>query len=437
MASAVIAKEGLPPGPTAPMPLQTLRWTFRPTPFMRECWERYGDVFTIGFGVDGPMVFIADPDLIEQIYKASPTLMHAGEGRMLLEPLVGANSVLLLDEDPHMRHRKLMLPAFHGERMKAYRELIAEATERELARWPRGEAFPVWPSMQAITLDVIMRAVFGLEEGERFDRLRDALKRMLDATQSPLVVFVVLTLRFAVGLERTRTNFDKNLALIDELLFEEIRRRRREQDFEGRTDVLSMLMQARDEEGREMTDQELRDELITLLVAGHETTATTLAWTFERIVRHPEVLDRLHDDADEDYIDAVMKETLRLRPILPITPRKLMEPMELGGWSLPANAVLAPCVYLVHRRPDVYPEPDRYRPERFLEQPAGTYTWIPFGGGVRRCLGGSFAMFESKVVLSTVFSRVRLRAADPRPEHVRRRSITFAPNRGGEVALAA
>jgi cytochrome P450 len=330
-----------------------------------------------------------------------------------------------------------MLPAFHGERMKAYRELIVDATERELATWPRsGEAFPVWPSMQAITLDVIMRAVFGFEEGERFDRLRDALKRMLDATQSALVIFVVLTLRFAVGLETRRTNFDKNLALIDELLFEEIRRRRREQDFEGRTDVLSMLMQARDEEGREMTDQELRDELITLLVAGHETTATTLAWTFERIVRHPEVLDRLHDDADEDYIDAVMKETLRLRPILPITPRKLMEPMELGGWSLPANAVLAPCVYLVHRRPDVYPEPDRFRPERFLEQPAGTYTWIPFGGGVRRCLGGSFAMFESKVVLSTVFSRVRLRAADPRPEHVRRRSITFAPNRGGEVALA-
>jgi cytochrome P450 family 135 len=381
------------------------------------------------------MVFIADPELIEEIYKASPKLMHAGEGRMLLEPLVGSNSVLLLDEDPHMRHRKLMLPAFHGERMKAYRELIAEVTERELARWPRGEPFPVWPSMQAITLDVIMRAVFGFEEGDRLDRLREALKRMLDATQSPLVIFVVLTLRFAVGLERTRTQFDKNLKRIDELLFEEIRARRRDQDFEDRTDVLSVLMQARDEDGRELTDQELRDELITLLIAGHETTATTLAWTFERIVRHPEVLDRLHDGAGEDYIDAVMKETLRLRPILPITPRKLMEPTDLGGWSLPANAVLAPCIYLVHRRPDVYPEPDRFRPERFLDKRPDTYAWIPFGGGIRRCIGATFAHMEMDVVLRVLVERVAIAPTDAPGEGWAFRGVAMAPARGGRAVV--
>jgi cytochrome P450 family 135 len=415
-----------------------MRWTFRPTPFMEECRRRYGDVFTLKFAPpEGPMVFVSEPELIKDIYKASPELLHAGEARIILEPLVGRHSVLLLDEQPHMRHRKLMLPALHGERMKAYRELMVEVTERELARLPRGGEVAIWPAMQAITLDVIMRAVFGVAEGERYDRLRDALREMLDVTLNPARMFMVLGLRFAVKTDRRVTSFDRNLARVDELLFEEIRARRRD-DLGEREDILSMLLQARDEEGGELSDQELRDELITLLVAGHETTATSLAWSFERLARHPGALERATAEADEgedEYLDAIVKETLRLRPVLPITTRRLTADMDLDGYRIPARMIVAPCVYLVHRRPDIYPEPARFRPERFLEQPAGTYSWIPFGGGVRRCLGASFAMFESVVVLSTVLRSAHPRALAAEGETVRRRTITFAPNRGARLVL--
>jgi cytochrome P450 family 135 len=429
----------LPPGPASPLPVQMMRWTFRPTPFMEECRRRYGDVFTLRFvAPEGPMVFVSDPALIEEVYKASPELLHAGDARLILEPLVGRHSVLLLDEQPHMRHRKVMLPAFHGERMKAYRELMVEVTERELASLPRGEEVAVWPVMQAITLDVIMRAVFGVAEGERYDRLRDGLREMLDSMMNPARMFMVLGLRFALKADYRPTAFDRNLARVDELLFQEIRERRGRDDLAERDDVLSMLLQARDDEGRELSDQELRDELVTLLVAGHETTATSLAWTFERLARHPDVLERALAEADageDEYLDAVVKETLRLRPVLPITTRRLTADMDLDGHRIPAGRIVAPCVYLVQRRPDIYPEPARFRPERFLERPAGTYSWIPFGGGVRRCLGASFAMFESLVVLSTVLSRASPRALAPGGETIRRRAITFAPNRGARLVL--
>jgi cytochrome P450 len=307
-------------------------------------------------------------------------------------------------------------------------------TERELDRWPLGQPLRVWPSMQAITLEVIMRTVFGVRESQRLERLRGALRQVLDWGSKPRR----LAMLAAMGPKRAAESgmFRRAREPADELLYEEIVHRRSAPDLEERDDVLSMLIQARHEDGQPMSDQELRDELMTLLVAGHETTATSLAWAVERLVRHPDKLERLRAevDAGEDlYLDAVTKETLRLRPILAVVLRRLTEPMEIGGRLLPAGVNVAPCIYLVHRRSDVYPDPYRFRPERFLEASAGTYTWFPFGGGVRRCLGASFALFEMKVVLSALVSRLALRPVDARPERLVRRAITLVPERGAQV----
>jgi cytochrome P450 len=288
----------------------------------------------------------------------------------------------------------------------------------------------VRPVMQRITLEVILRTVFGVQDEARRARLRDSLGAAFDWGSRPSRMLMMA----ALGPQRVaeRRLFRRVLDPADELIYEEIGRRRDAPDLAERDDVLSLLLQARHEDGTPMSDVELRDELMTLLVAGHETTASALAWALERLVRHPEMLDRLRD-GDDDYLDAVCKETLRLRPILALVLRRLTEPMEIGGRPLPAGVNLAPCIYLVHRRADVYPDPLAFRPERFLEEPAGTYTWIPFGGGVRRCLGASFALFEMKVVLKEVVSRLELRADDPRPERIRRRAITLVPERGGTV----
>jgi cytochrome P450 len=287
--------------------------------------------------------------------------------------------------------------------------------------------------MQRITLEVIMRTVFGVQDGPRRERLRRMLSNLLEWGSNPSRMAMLATL----GPERIGRlgMFRRVRAPADELIYEEIRSRREASDLEERDDVLSLLLQARHEDGSPMSDEELRDELMTLLVAGHETTASSLAWAVERSVRTPGVLERLRD-GDDEYVDAVCKETLRLRPILALVVRRLTEPMEIGGVELPAGVTVAPCIYLIHRRPDVYPDPYAFRPERFIEQPAGTYTWIPFGGGVRRCLGASFALFEMRVVLRELVARLELRAADPRPERITRRAITLVPERGGEVVVA-
>ena len=340
-----------------------------------------------------------------------------------------------------MSQRKLLLPPFHGERMAAYATVMREAAEREVARWPVGRPFPVLPHTQAVTLEVIMRAVFGIEDSGRLDALRAALRQVLDvATTRRRLLSLALSSR-ANGERGAWARFQEASRRADAILFEEIAERRRS-GVEGRDDVLSLLLEARHEDGSPMTDRELRDELITLLVAGHETTATALAWALERLVRHPEVLDRLvaevRDEGDGGaYLDAVVKETLRLRPVVPAVIRRLKAPMELGGYELPAGVFVSPSIYLTHRRPDIYPEPEAFRPERFLERPPGTYTWIPFGGGVRRCLGASFAQFEMKVVLATVLEQVRLQTQVGDDEPVTRRAITFAPRREGRIALAA
>jgi cytochrome P450 len=293
--------------------------------------------------------------------------------------------------------------------------------------------------MQAVTLEVIMRAVFGMEEGARLDRLREVLRATLDWATRPTQMFLLASL----GPHRVERMpyFTGRFEEVDNLIYDEIRERRNSPDLEEREDIMSMLLLARHEDGSPMSDVELRDELMTLLVAGHETTATSLAWGIERLVRHPDKLERLHDEAlagEDEYIDAVAKETLRLRPVIPIVVRRLTEPVEIGGWQLPAGVKVAPCIYLVHRHADAYqPDPTAFRPERFLEQPAGTYTWIPFGGGVRRCIGGSFAVFEMKAVLSAIARSTLLRPVRPEREHVVRRAITMTPNRGAEVIVEA
>jgi cytochrome P450 len=419
-----------------PRALQTLGWVLRPGPFMERCQRRYGDVFTITIRNEGTWVFLTAPEDVKLAFTGDPRLLRAGEANAVLRPVVGSHSVLLLDEPEHMTDRKLMLPPFHGERMQRYGEMMDEVTRQELATWPVDQPFPLWPRMQAITLEVILRAVFGVTEGAGVATLRERLRRMLNWVTDPRQ----LAFLAGFGPQRVEGNhfFRRMMAPVDESVLELIRERRQAADLDQREDILSMLLLARYEDGSGMDDRALRDELITLLVAGHETTATSLAWAFERLLRHPQMSERLREEvsADEDgYVDAVVKETLRLRPVLPIVVRRLAEPMEFGGHLIPAGVSVTPCIYLMHRRADVYPEPLRFRPERFLEQPAGTYTWIPFGGGVRRCLGASFAQFEMKQVLRAVCAGAELRPAAAAPERIRRRAITLVPGRQAQVVL--
>jgi cytochrome P450 family 135 len=434
--STVPAKPELPPGPDWSVIRSTRRWWRRPLQTLEECRARYGDVFTYRIAHEGTWVFLSDPAAIKQVFTGDPRLLHAGEANTVLLPVLGEHSVLLLDEPAHMKERKLMLPPFHGKRMQAYREVMTEVAVAEIQRWPGEEPIRMRPHMQAMTLEIILRAVFGIGEGERLTRLRDQLRRTLNLISDPRrALFLVM-----LGPERIRRfpPFRRHIDRVDRLLFDEIAARRGASDLAERDDILSLLLQAEHEGGRAMSDRELRDELMTLLVAGHETTATALSWAVELLARHPAELDRLETEVaagSDDYLDAVIKETLRLRPVIALVLRKLVEPMEIGGRLLPAGASVAPSIYLVHRRPDIYPEPERFRPERFIEQPAGTYTWIPFGGGVRRCLGAAFAEFEMAVVLRELVARRRLRPVGD-PEHSVRSTITNVPNRGAEVMAA-
>jgi cytochrome P450 len=429
-------KPELPPGPDWSLLRSTRVWWRRPLQTLEECQARYGDMFTYRLPHEGTWVFLSDPEAVKQVFTGDPNLLHAGEANIVLLPVLGEHSVLLLDEPEHMAQRKLMLPPFHGKRMQAYGEVMAQVAATEIAGWPADRPMRMRPRMQAMTLEIILRAVFGVDEGERLVRLRDQLRRTLNLLAHPRrAIFMVL-----LGPDRLRRYppFRRQMDRIDQLLYEEISARRGAQDLDQRDDILSLLLQARHEDGRPMSDRELRDELMTLLVAGHETTATALSWAIELLARHPEELARLEADlsaGNEEYLDAVIKETLRLRPVISLVLRRLIEPMEIGGRLLPAGANVAPAIYLVHRRPEIYPEPGRFRPERFIEQPPGTYTWIPFGGGVRRCLGGAFAEFEMSVVLREVVARRRIQPVGE-PEYPVRSTITNVPNRGAEVLAA-
>jgi cytochrome P450 len=426
----------LPPGPRWPAVVQTLAWWTRAIPLFEGCRARYGSRFTLRLIANVPMVNITDPDEVREVFTAPADVLHPGEGAGVLEPVVGRNSVILLDEEAHISQRKLLLPAFHGERMQALSGLMVEVADREVATWPRNQATALHPRLQALTLEIILRAVFGLEGGEGLEILRDGLAAVLgsagnisSALPEPMarVIAPAASRRFA----SLRESVDAELfALIDE------RRASRER---GR-DVLAMLLDAEHEDGSAMSPQELRDELMTLLVAGHETTASELAWAFERLVRAPEVLARVIDAVDDDddaYLTATIQETLRRRPVLPNSaPRLVKKPIRVGPIDYPVGVALSPNAYLIHHDSAIYPDPYTFAPERFIEEPPGTYTWIPFGGGRRRCIGASFAQLEMKIVLRAVLGRCDVRADGVAgPEIAQRRSITLSPRRGSQTVL--
>jgi len=426
-----------------PAMLQTLGTWSRPTAFLERARSRYGRRFTVRMFGQPPMVMISDPEEIKELFLAPPEVLHPGEGARILEPVVGRHSVILLDEAPHLEQRKLLLPAFHGERMQRLAGLMEELAQRELASWPRGEVIALHPRLQRLTLEIVLRAVFGLERGARLDSLRESVVKILEFGESPLSLLPIPPRLFnRVG---PAARLQRRCAEVDRLIFELIEERRQETTEVDagemlREDVLALLLAAEHEDGSPMSPQELRDELMTALVAGHETTASQLAWAFERLSREPAVLGRLHEeldgDADEDYLMATIHEILRHRPVLlNAEPRLVKQPVEIGGVRYPPGVSLFANGYLMHHDAAVYPEPYAFCPERFLEQTPGTYTWIPFGGGRRRCLGASFALLEMKIVLRAVLERCELRPAGSRVERTRRRGITISPSRGGQVIL--
>jgi cytochrome P450 len=408
----------------------------RPIPFMERCRRRYGDRFTVDMGPpEGKWIFITQPDEIREVFTAPADVLHPGEGARVLEPMVGSRSVLLLDGREHLDQRKLMLPAFHGERMRALVGVMEEVAGREVATWRPHEPFVLHERMQALTLEIILRAVFGLAAGPQLDELRVTLKQLLDLGASPLTLLPPFRRR--LGPLTTWARFVDVRAHADELILALVDERRRAG--EETDDVLSMLLAARDEEGRPMSDRELRDELMTLLVAGHETTASELSWGFERLLREPAVLERVTRAAvedDEAYLEATVKEILRRRPVLPIAqPRRIKQPVEIGGREYPAGPAFTACVYLVHHDERIYPDPYAFRPERFLDGAPGTYSWIPFGGGVRRCLGASFAQLEMRIALRAILAEVEVASTLSGREGTGRRSITLSPRRGTPISV--
>ena len=429
----------LPPGPSARPLIQTLRWGLRPLAFMHECRQRYGEAFSVKFvGFQRPMVMISDPVAIKALYTERENGLPPGRN-IVLEPIMGSRSILLLEGAEHMARRKLMLPPFHGERMRAYLPVVEEIVAAEIDSWPIGEEFAIHARMQAVTLEVILRVVFGVSEGQRLARLRGLLGTVLMETASPTAQILRLaTQRFSGRGPFER--FERQLRAVDELLYAEIAERRSAGGLEEREDILSALMLAHFDDGEPITDTELRDQLMTLLLAGHETTATALAWTFDLLLRHEAPLERLRaslEEGEEEYLRATIAESLRLRPVIPLAGRRLAKELSVGQYKLAAGTDVTPSIWLTHTRPDIYPEPFAFRPERFLNEAPETYAWIPYGGGVRRCLGASFAEFELRIVLRDVLTRCDLRKADPAPERVGRRNITLSPLTGTPVVLSA
>jgi cytochrome P450 len=414
-------------------------WLTRPVQVFESCARRYGDPFTLRLLLAGDLVYVADPEVVREIFTGDPAVYHAGEAYILMEPVGGPSSLFLLDEQRHLRMRRLLLPPFHGERLKGWAPLIEEMTEREIERWPLGEHFRLRRSTEALTLEVIMRIVFGIREPERAAELRRLLPRLFEVNVALAPSFVMPRLRRDLGPWSPWGKFVRLRARIDELLLDEIGHRRREmEDGADHDDVLSLLLGARDEDGRGLSDAELRDQLITMLLAGQETTASSLAWAFERLLRHPAVLERLEAELREggtDYLDAVIKETLRTRPVAAHVARRLTEETAVDGYRLPAGTVVAPSIYLIHRSPDLYPEPEAFRPERFENGGPDHYAWIPFGGGVRRCLGAALATLEMQVAIPTILRSVRLRPARPEPERITPLGVTLVPSRGAEVVV--
>lgn len=423
----------LPPGPRSPSLVHGLQWAFRPTQFMENCAERYGRFFTVRIPSMGTLVFVSDPDVLKDVFLGDPEIFRLGRANKTLEPVLGPQSLLTLDGKEHMRQRRLLSPPFHGD-LERFETTILDLTHRNLEQWPHNQTFSLHPHMQTITLDVIMSAVLGIGSGRRYDRLRDLLKRLLATIGEPRAIALLMLTRPMPGPLTPWARIKRLLAEIDAELTAEIRERR-QANTDG--DVMSMLI-AHEADGERLTERELRDELITLLIAGHETTATELTWAVQEVVHRPDVLHRVQSqDPEHRYLEAIINETLRLRPVLPITARELAIDYQVGDYMLPAGTLVVPCIYLVHRLADTYPEPHTFRPDRFLDATPDKHRWIPFGGGRRRCLGATFAQFEMRIILDAIFSSVTFAPTKDGPGRPRRRAITLAPAKGARVRVSS
>ncbi|MDQ8043782.1 MAG: cytochrome P450 [Solirubrobacteraceae bacterium] len=437
-----MASASPPPGLPWSSLRQTVAWMRRPRETADRCLRDFGDVFTLRMFGEAYALH-AEPELIRELVSQPAHVLAAGRANAMVAPLVGSASLLVLDGDEHLQTRRLMLPPLHGERMRSYEHTMRTVAEKSIARWPLEEAFPTLSRMQSITLDVIVEVVFGIVDTRRAADVRTAVRHLLKVGTSPRLLLAVglragLTGRPPAEGDRALRKVNRARRDLGRLLDAEISRRRASGDDGGdRPDVLSMLLAARDEDGHPLETGYLRDQLITLLVAGHETTATSLAWAVERIARHPDLQDRLAAEALDgrsSLIDATIKETLRARPALPIFMREVLEPVEIGGYRYEPGALVGGAAIALHRRPDLYPDPDAFRPDRFLGDDApGTYEWVPFGGGLRRCVGASFALLEMRVILAALLAERRLEPVDTRGEPIRRRGVVLAPGRGGEI----
>ncbi len=430
-----------PPRIGLPRLLQTLRFNQRQIEFVFGARREMGEVFRMQGIVPEATTITSHPDHVRSLFTAKPEQAPSLTGESPLRPVVGPNSVLTAVGDRHMRQRKLLLPSFHGEAIEQYTQMIADAAEREIDRWPLGTPLALAPRMQAITLDVIMAGIFGIEgkpeRGTPEYRLRQVTRRLVNASTLPAAQLTEL-----INLNRTEPVGPMKLGLdiLDRATYAVIEQRRRAADLGDRHDILSLLLQARTESGEAMSDKELRDELLTLVLAGHETTANSLAWTWERLVRAPDAYAALRDavrsgEDAEERIEATIVEGMRSRPVIPMIGRRVKVPWRLGEYAVPAETPVAMSILLVHHREDVYPEPFEFRPERWLGRKPGTYEWIPFGGGIRRCLGAALAMAEQRVVLEAMARRLDLEADDPAPERALHRNVTMIPSRGARVII--
>ncbi|WP_414551848.1 cytochrome P450 [Anabaena sp. CCY 0017] len=436
----------LPPKSGGNKFLQTINVILNPVSSLEKSQKRYGDIYLADFSSLPSQIVLSNVQAIEALFTADAKILESGSGSAIVEPLIGPNSLILLDGDRHLQQRKLLMPPFHGERMRAYGQIIRDITQQVTNQWTVGGNFVARSSMQDISLQVILRAVFGLKEGERYQQIKEVLTQMLDTFNSPLsAVFLFFkSLQRDLGAWSPWGKFIRRRQQLNELIYQEIRERRHHPESQG-DDILSLLLSARDENGEEMTDVELRDELMTMLFAGHETTAIALAWALYWIHYIPEVREKLLqelnsiDVANADpsvitqlpYLNAVCSETLRIYPVVFFSlPRILKAPMQFMGYDLPKGTMLSVCTYLTHHRPDIYPESKRFRPERFLERQFSPYEFLPFGGGNRRCIGSAFALFEMKLVLATILSNYSLELLDTVPLKPVRRGIAFAPNGG-------
>jgi cytochrome P450 len=435
-ATAARAPRALPPGPRAPAAVNAIRLLERPFETLLGWRARYGELFTVRLPLFGVGVYVCDPNAIRGLLTGDQSDLRAGEANAPLAPVVGERSLLTLDGAEHLRHRRLLLAPFQGASVQGLRGTIRDVAEAEVGRWRAGERLVLRERMRALTFDVIARVVFGVAEPARVQRLRRALVTLLDMTW---LIMLPERLRLDAGAWSPWGRFVRRLRAADALIYEEIARRRADPALGERTDVLSLLLRARDEDGEPMRDRELRDELLTMLLAGHETTATALAFAFDLLARDPAVLARLRDELEAHdatgYLDAVVTETLRLRPVIDANERTLTQPRTVGGWQLPAGIRVYPAIAVVHQRPDLYPEPERFRPERFLDGKAESYAWLPFGGGIRRCVGAALAQAEMAEVIRAVATRVELEPLRPRPDPVVMRGITLVPRHGVPVRV--